>query len=115
MPNRMSLRNSLIEVDRSVLIVIDVQEFFLVKLPVEQREPLVNRIVWLSGVAAHLDVPLVVTAEDIPKLGSVVPAITEKLPSGSRVHNKMVFGLADDQEILTAVKDTGRDVPLSDG
>ena len=43
MRENMSLVNSLIDVDDSILIVIDVQEYFLAKLPAEEREP------WSTG------------------------------------------------------------------
>ncbi len=103
---------SLIEVDDSVLIVIDVQEFFLAKLPTQDREQLLARIGWLIKVATRLAVPIVVTAEDIPKLGGVVPVIAEVLPPESSVFNKMVFGLGEDQHIIAAVGDTGRNTAI---
>jgi nicotinamidase-related amidase len=98
----------LIEVGGSVLIVIDVQKFFLAKLSPQERDLLVTRIGWLIDVATRLNVPIVVTAEDIPKLGGVVPPIADKLPPESSVFNKMVFGLGEDQHIIAAVQDTGR-------
>ena len=112
MQGKISLQRSLIEVDDSILIVIDVQEFFLARLPEEERELLVARIGWLIGVANRLKVPIVVTAEDIPKLGGVVPALADKLPPESFVFNKMVFGLGEDPDIITAVEDTGRNTAL---
>lgn len=102
------LHSSLIAVADSVLIVIDVQECFLAKLPAEERAPLVKRIVWLAGVATRLDVPLVVTAEDVPELGSVAPELAQRLPPGTHIHNKTTFGLAADPGIMAAVRDTGR-------
>jgi hypothetical protein len=42
------------------------------------------------------------------KLGGLVPPIAEKLPAGSTVYNKMIFGLADQPDILAAVARTGR-------
>jgi nicotinamidase-related amidase len=47
-------------------------------------------------------------AEEIPVMGSVAPTIAEKLPKDTPIHNKMVFGLASDPEILGEVKKTGR-------
>jgi nicotinamidase-related amidase len=108
MQQKISLPDSLIDVDDSVLVVIDVQETFLARLPGDEREALVNRIGWLIRVAARLKVPVVVTAEDIPRLGGVVPAIAEALPPESFVLNKMVFGLAEDGDIIATVEDTGR-------
>ena len=112
MRTRPSLPYSLIEVDDSVLIVIDVQDFFLAKLPPQERELLVTRIGWLVDVAARLNVPIVVTAEDIPKLGGVVPPIADKLPPDSPVFNKMVFGLGEDQHIIAAVEDIGQNTTI---
>ena len=102
------LQDSLVAVDDSVLVVIDVQEGFLAKLPAEESAPLLNRIAWLVGVAVRLDVPLVVTAEDMPRLGSIAPQIARDLPQGAHIHNKMTFGLAADPEIAAAVRDIGR-------
>jgi nicotinamidase-related amidase len=103
-----SLSNLLIEVDDSILIVVDVQQEFLDKLPEEESAGLVTRIGWLVGVATRLGVPLVVTAEDIPHSGSIVPAIAQQLPPGTPIYNKMTFGLAADPEIRAAVRDSGR-------
>ncbi len=102
------LQNSLIDVDDSVLVVIDVQQSFLEKLPDAEHKLLVNRIGWLISVAVKLNVPLVAMGENIPSTGGVAAAIAEKLPADTRVYNKMTFGLAADPEILDAVKNTGR-------
>ena len=112
MKDKISLHHTLVEVNDSVLIVIDVQECFLAKLPSEERALLVNRIGWLISVATRLNVPIIVTAEEIPKLGSVVPAIADRLPPETFVFNKMVFGLAEDHEIIAAVRDTGRNTAI---
>jgi nicotinamidase-related amidase len=103
-----NLSKSLIDVHDSLLIVIDVQDYFLAKLPDDERQQLVNRIAWLVSVASKLSVPIVVTAEDIPRWGSVTAAVAARLPPGTRVFNKMVFGLAEDEEIMAAVRETGR-------
>ncbi|GAB4540030.1 MAG: hydrolase [Anaerolineae bacterium] len=114
-PPEISLLDSLVDVDDSLLIIIDVQEHFLAKLPAEERDPLVNRIGWLVRVATRLNVPVVVTAEDIPHLGGVIPAIAEALPLESLVFNKMVFGLAGDEAIMAAVEETGRGTAILAG
>lgn len=108
MQERGSLQKSLIDVDDSVLIVIDVQDSFLARLPVDERQLLVNRIAWLVSVATKLDVPVVVTAENIPRWGGVAPPIAARLPPETRVFNKMIFGLTKDNEIMAAVEGTGR-------
>jgi hypothetical protein len=104
----MSLCNRLIDLDDCLLIVIDVQESFLRKLPEVESELLVNRIGWLVQVADKLHVPVIGTVEDMAKLGGLVSSIAEKLPAGTAVYDKMIFGLADQPDILAAVARTGR-------
>jgi len=103
-----NIQRALIDVDHSVLIVIDVQPPFLDKLPREDGQLLRNRICWLIGVADWLHVPLVVTAEDIAREGGVDPQVARALPANVQAHNKMVFDLAADPAILAAVAQSGR-------
>jgi nicotinamidase-related amidase len=110
-----AVKHRLIDVEDSLLVVIDVQAAFLDKLPPAEAKALLGRICWLIRVAHCLRVPLVVTAEDIPNLGSVHPQVSKALPPGTPVYNKGVFGLAEDPEILTAVKRTGRGTAASIG
>ena len=107
-----SLRHSLIEADDSVLIVIDVQDRFLDKLPAPERDHLVNRIGWLVDAARQLGIPIIATAENVSELGGVVPSIAQRLPPGAPVFNKMVFGLAEEREILGAIVETGRSTAI---
>jgi nicotinamidase-related amidase len=100
--------HQLFDRDRSCLVVIDVQEYFLVKLPSDQAEPLVARIAWLMRVARALGIPLIATAEDTDNDGPLVPALVKELPEGSQVHDKMVFGLAGQPSIVDDVTRTGR-------
>jgi nicotinamidase-related amidase len=103
-----NIQRTLINVDDSVLIVIDVQPPFLDKLPREDSQLLRNRICWLIGVAGWLHVPLFVTAEDIAHEGGVDPQVVRAIPAGVHVHNKMVFDLAADPAILADVAQSGR-------
>jgi nicotinamidase-related amidase len=99
---------SLIDVDDSVLIVIDVQDSFLARLSEPEREPLVDRIGWLMSVAAKLKVPMVVTAEEIHKHGSITPTLAERLPAETRVFDKNAFGLAGECDIIAALSSVAR-------
>jgi nicotinamidase-related amidase len=100
--------NSLLAAEDSVLIVIDVQPAFLHKLEPEEHPPLLQRICWLIGVADWLHIPLVVTAEDIPRDGTVDDQVARCLPPDTPIYNKMVFGLAADPAIRAAVERTHR-------
>ena len=100
--------HQLFDRDNSCLVVIDVQQFFLDKLPADQRDPLVARIAWLMRVARALGIPIVATAEDIANDGPLVARLVNELPEGSTVHDKMVFGLAGQPSIVDDVRGTGR-------
>jgi nicotinamidase-related amidase len=104
----MERSQDLLERDRSCLVVIDVQQYFLDKLPLDQRQPLVARIAWLMRVARILDIPIVATAEDIPANGSLVPELLKELPTDAIVFNKMVFGLCGQPDIRAAIDAMGR-------
>lgn len=100
--------HQLFDRDSSCLLVIDVQQYFLDKLPEDQRQPLVARIAWLMRVARALDIPIIATAEDIANDGPLVADLVEELPAGSTVHDKMIFGLTGQPSILDDVEHTGR-------
>jgi len=100
----------LIERERSCLVVIDVQQYFLDKLPLDWRVPLVGRIAWLMRVARLLDIPVIATAEDVERNGPLVPELVRCLPSDARpVFDKTVFGLWGQEDIRAAVEASGRD------
>ena len=108
MQDDMTMTHGLFDRNRSCLVVIDVQQYFLDKLPPDWCAPLVARIAWLMQVARVLDIPIIATAEDIVKDGPLVPEIAGALPAGTAVHDKMVFGLCGQPSILGDVKKSGR-------
>ena len=94
----------LLDRDDSVLVVVDAQPGFLC----DEAEPAVERMAWLVAVAARLGVPVVVTEEEPERNGATDARVADRLPSGTHVHTKPTFGLAETPEILDAVRATGR-------
>ncbi len=115
MQEPISLKNRLIDVDDSILTVIDVQDSFLIKYSEDERNILKSRIGWIVDVAVRLGVPVVAMAEDIPVMGSVSPYILQKFPAGTPIFNKMTFGLAADEKIMAAINSTGRKTAILAG
>ena len=107
-----SILNSLIDIDDSCLVLIDAQKVFYEKLAEEEIEPLIKRMVWIVDVAVKLEIPVVVTAEYIEKNGSIIPELLEVLPFESKIHNKMIFGLAADPDILQDIQKTNRNTAI---
>jgi nicotinamidase-related amidase len=94
----------------SVVIVVDAQPGFSGASDEAAAAAVRSREIggWLVGVAAALGVPIVVTEEDASANGPTDPVIIGRLPGGTAVLPKSVFGLADEPEILAAVDATGR-------
>jgi nicotinamidase-related amidase len=115
MQKEKSLLYKLIDVNDSVLVVIDVQDAFLQKCPQDAADLIVNRVGWLMDVAKLLSVPIIVTAEDVEHCGSITTSLAEKLPPQTPVYDKMIFNLADNPEILTALNRTGRETAVLAG
>ena len=91
------------------LVVIDVQDYFLAKLPLDQRQPLVERMAWLMRVARILEIPIVATAEDVECDGPLVAELAELLPAQSPpIFNKLFFGLYGQTDTRQAVDAVGR-------
>ena len=102
------INSSLIEVNDSLLLAIDIQPHFVKKESKNEQNPLLQRMCWVIKVANWLGVPLIVTAEDIPRTGNVSSEVAEILPSGTGIYNKTTFGLAAQPDILEAVRQTQR-------
>ena len=100
--------SSLLEVNDSMLIVIDIQPSFVKKEFNNEHNPLLQRMCWVIKVAKWLGVPLIVTAEDLPRTGNVSAEVAEILPLDTKIYNKMTFGLAAQPDILEAVQQTQR-------
>ena len=105
----MSALTTLAEREKTCLVVIDLQQYFLDKLPTTERGPLVARIAWLMAVARLVHVPIVTTAEDMADLGPLVAELSSELPNGAwPTFDKSVFGLAGQKDIWSAVESSGR-------
>lgn len=98
--------------DDCVLVVIDAQPGFYgperVDVDHQAHAAALARCAWVAGVAAALDVPIVVTEEDAPTNGPTASEITAALPVGTPVFDKTVFGADDNPEIDAAVRGHGR-------
>jgi nicotinamidase-related amidase len=98
----------LIDASDSVLCVIDAQPGFVERLPDEDRKGLVCRIAWLCALASELNVPTIATEEEAERHGTTVEVIARRLPPGTRVFPKPIFGVAAVPEILDTLETTGR-------
>jgi nicotinamidase-related amidase len=102
------IKKSLVDVDDSILVVIDIQDHFLIKYDDTVGKQLVEKVVWLLKIAGRLNVPVVAMAEDIDNAGNLARDILDALPEDVKVHNKNAFGLAGNTDILADVETARR-------
>lgn len=112
MSKNVDVKKSLVNLDDSVLVVIDIQDSFLHKYDDSTGKHLLEKVVWLLKIAAGMKVPVVAMAEDIENTGNLNQSILNALPRETMVHNKKAFGLADNPEILADVEATRRNTAI---
>jgi nicotinamidase-related amidase len=103
-----NVTEGLLEARDSILIVIDVQATFARKLRPADARGIALRTGWLIGAARWLDIPVLITAENLPSLGGPMEEVAQWLAADALIHNKMVFDLTEEPHIVKAVKDIGR-------
>ena len=102
---------SLLDADDCVLVVIDVQDAFLSRLSRQDSEWLLNTVCWLIVVAQWIEIPLVVTAEEMCKQ-PLAAGLADTLAGETPVFDKVSFDLTQQPDILAAVRQTGRQTAI---
>ena len=78
----------LIERDDTILLVIDIQDFFLKKIDPVRVAALVDNCRFLVEAANQLDIPTFVTVEDPGRNGWTTQAVRERLAPGTPERDK---------------------------
>ncbi len=115
MGSRPNLQKSLIDVNDSVLVVIDIQDYFLNKYDNSKSQALLAKAAWLIHMARRLDVPIVAMAEDIEHTEPLTKVVQDALPEEIVVHNKDFFGLAGNPVILADIESKNRGTAICIG
>jgi nicotinamidase-related amidase len=97
----------LIDPDDCALVLVDVQDGFLERVPEDVRTGMVGRTAFLVHAAAFCGIPVIATVESPADWGGL-PADLASAIGDARVIDKAVFGLADDPEVEPAVRALGR-------
>lgn len=102
-----------IDVHTCVLLVIDAQDGFYGPgrhdVDHAAKDEALERAGWVCGVAACLDVPILITEEDADLNGPTADPVRSRLPGSTPVFTKSVFGAFGNPAIAAAVATTGRD------
>lgn len=96
----------LLDAERSVLLVIDLQEGFAKAIP--DLDAVAARTAILAKTAARLRVPVLVTAQYPQALGATVSPVRDALPEGTPTFDKVAFSACDVPEWLGAQRTLAR-------
>jgi nicotinamidase-related amidase len=110
----------LVRREDSVFVVVDAQPGFfaydgLSEADASLAAKAVDRIAWMAGLAALLDVPAVVVEEGPGRNGHTAPAILERVAPGTPVIEKATFGLAAHEAAVDAVRGSARGTAVLTG
>lgn len=95
----------MLDVENSLLLVIDIQERLVASL---DKDIIVSKVGKLVDAANILDVPIVLS-EQYPKgLGHTVPTIAEKLKADTPIVEKCSFSLLREEGFLDKIKAYGK-------
>jgi nicotinamidase-related amidase len=93
----------LIERDDTILLVIDIQDFFLKKIDPVSVAALVDNCRFLVEAANQLEIPTFVTVEDPERNGWTTDAVRARLAPGTPERDKSVFGLCGQSDLREAM------------
>lgn len=108
MTEHSNIQKQLININDSVLVVVDIQDSFLSKYESSISQPFLEKSVWFIEAAKSLNVPIIAMAEDIRNEGSLNYEICNALPDDTNIYDKNCFGLAGQHDIYEAVEATKR-------
>jgi nicotinamidase-related amidase len=81
-------------------------------LNIDTQVGFINKFVHLVKLAKVLEIPLIITAEDINKNGTIPDLLLESLPIETHIFDKFVFSCWGQKNIQEAIKKTSRSVAV---
>ncbi|MBI5889465.1 MAG: hydrolase [Nitrosomonadales bacterium] len=97
----------LIEPDRAVLVVVDVQEKLCAAMDRDVLRQLTRNACILLESAKELAVPVIFTEQYVKGLGPTLAVLKEKAPAAP-CHEKLTFSCCGNEAFVKQLKDSGR-------
>jgi nicotinamidase-related amidase len=101
-------QQGLVDSQETILLLIDIQDEFLKKLPHEQAEALLDNVRFLSEVGIRLEIPILVTVEEAASNGSLHPSLKAVLGPDVSERDKVYFGLCGQEDLRSALLEQNR-------
>jgi nicotinamidase-related amidase len=94
------------------LLIIDVQEFFMKGWEDEEKKKLIIKLIHLIKLATILNIPLIVTAEDIEKNGTIPKELQQVLPKTTEIFDKFIYSCWGQKNIQEQIQKTNKKVAV---
>lgn len=102
----MKRSESLLSKEKSVLVVVDMQESFLA--PIYQREEVERNVAFLMQAAKLLEVPVLATVQYASRMGGVMDSLKALLPDSVEVVDKLCFSCFGQEDFARQLQATGK-------
>ncbi|UCG00728.1 MAG: isochorismatase family protein [Candidatus Heimdallarchaeota archaeon] len=107
-----SRSSELIEVDNCFIMIIDVQSTFMKGITNKEQLIFLQKFTHLIRLSGVLNIPLIITAEDIKKNGSLPDIFLDTLPSNTKIFDKYVYSCWGQRDIQVAIRNTHRQIAV---
>ncbi len=108
--------SNLIKLNDCFIILIDVQEVFLKKgLTNSEIQTFILKLKHLIRVAQVLEIPIIITVEDIKNNGSIPVDLSTMLPADFWIYDKFIYSCWGQEDIQNAIKNIGKTVAVMCG
>lgn len=104
------MKNKLLNIDKSVLLIIDIQEKLLKAQ--HNKDKIQKNAVILAKAAKILNIPVIVSEQYPQGLGPTIAEIKENLPEKAKYYEKKSFSCCINAAFEVLLKETGRNQVL---
>ena len=99
---------NLINAEECFILIIDIQSFFTKNMTQNQRDNIVEKSTHLVKLASLLKLPIIITAENIKKNGTIPDKIANNLPKTVQIFDKFIYSCWGQENIRNAINETKR-------
>ncbi|MFW9903362.1 MAG: isochorismatase family protein [Candidatus Thorarchaeota archaeon] len=107
-----SRSSDLINSSNCFVMIIDVQTIFMQGLTNQEQSVFLQKFSHLIKLCQVLEIPLIITAEDIEKNGSIPNSLQNSIPENVKVFDKFIYSCWGQKDIQKAIKNTNRQIAV---
>lgn len=107
-----SRSSELIDSKNCFVMIIDVQTIFMKGLTNQEQSVFLLKFSHVMKLCQVLKIPLIITAEDIEKNGSVPNSLQTSIPENVKLFDKFIYSCWGQKDIQEAIRNTNRQIAV---